>query len=112
MMAVDAPRLEVWPPVLIAGAPRSGVGMLAQLLGAPIEPASELCAINETLLAHSGAAWDVPIALAPGWDLQPALLPTRMRASTHLQLRHGSGRGVMADIRLALTLPFWRRMIP
>jgi hypothetical protein len=86
--------------------------MLAALLGAPVEPESELCAINETLLAHSGAAWDVPVALAPGWDLQPALLPTRMRASAHLQLRHGARRGIMADIRLALTLPFWRRMIP
>jgi hypothetical protein len=111
-MVTDVPRLNVWPPILVAGAPRSGVGMLAQLLGAPIEPESELCAINEALLTHSGAAWDLPNALAPGWDLQPALLPTRMRASTHLQLRHGAGRGVMADIRLALTLPFWRRMIP
>jgi len=111
-MVTNVPRLNVWPPVLVAGAPRSGVGMLAQLLGTPIEPESELCAINETVLAHSGAAWDVPVALAPGWDLHPALLPMRMRASAHLQLRHGAGRGIMADIRLALTLPFWRRMIP
>jgi hypothetical protein len=111
-MVADALQLSVWPPVFIAGAPRSGVGMLATLLGTPVEPESEFCAINETLLAHSGAAWDVPVVLAPGWELQPALLPTRMRASTHLQLRHGAGRGVMADIRLALTLPFWRRMIP
>jgi hypothetical protein len=111
-MVTDAPRLSVWPPVFIAGAPRSGVGMLAQMLGAPIEPESELCAINETLLVHNGAAWDLPVALAPGWDLQPTLLPTRMRASEHLRQRHVAGRGIMADIRLALTLPFWRRMIP
>jgi hypothetical protein len=119
-------------PVCVAGMHRSGTSLLAQLLhrcgldlGAPADllpPAPDnpdgfwenrrFLAVNEQLLRRLGGAWDVPPPLGL-WRARGARLAA-LRGPAAGLLRRFEGREPWGwkDPRNALTLPFWRGLVP
>ena len=119
-------------PICIAGMHRSGTSMVARLLnlcglylGEPNELPGPLGdnleghwentlfrSLNDRLLAHLGGAWDLPPALASGWEESPDLRWAHEEAR-HLVERFGAhGPWGWKDPRNSLTLPFWRSVLP
>jgi hypothetical protein len=76
-----------------------------------------LMQLDDEVLAHCGGAWDQPPVLDPGWELDRALDPFRVRAAEILETTFGPAADrapVIAwkDPRLSLVLPFWRSVTP
>ncbi len=117
--------------VLVVGAGRSGtsaltaalegmglyVGPQAGLVGpSPQNPEGffELQAVanlNEELLDHLGGAWDCPPDISEGWLADPGIAEFIGRAQEIVIASYGQRQFVLKDPRLALLLPFWRRVL-
>lgn len=129
MMANTAHRAST---VCIAGMHRSGTSMVARLIfdcgvypGAPEEllpPQPDnpkgyfehkgMLALNEALLEHLGGAWDFPPEPAVGWESAAELEGLRKQAAELIAGFRGHEPWGWKDPRNALTLPFWRSLIP
>jgi len=68
-------------------------------------------ALNDALLDARGGTWDAPPAVADAWASRD-LAPLRARAATLVAQFHGRPSWGWKDPRNALTLSFWRRLIP
>jgi hypothetical protein len=120
------------PPVCITGMHRSGTSLVARLLNlcglhlgaesdlvtaSPFNPEGywehrDLVLVNDEVLACLKGGWDVPPVADAGWEDRAELAPQRARAARTLaELRRADWWG-WKDPRIALTLPFWRRLAP
>ena len=126
----SAPARQV--AVCITGMHRSGTSLIAQILhgsGPYLGPYARLAApaadnldgywehpdiqqLNDELLAHFGGGWDLAPSLPEGWADLPDLEPLRQRARALIAEFGGQPAWGWKDPRSALTMPFWRRLIP
>jgi len=117
--------------VLVIGAGRSGTSALAgalEALGLSVGPQADLvpssqqnpsgffelravAELNEELLIHFGGAWDCPPALPENWFTDPGMADFIGRAQELLKASFGQNPFVLKDPRIALLLPFWRRVL-
>jgi 2-polyprenyl-3-methyl-5-hydroxy-6-metoxy-1,4-benzoquinol methylase len=68
--------------------------------------------LNDALLAAFGGAWDRPPELRDGWEELEELEPLRRRASELVARFEDASAWGWTDPRNALTLRFWRRIVP
>ena len=119
-------------PICIAGMHRSGTSMVARLLnlcGLYLGPESEFrppgpdnpegywenihfVEINDRLLAHLDAGWDLPPAVCSGWELRPELDPLRKESAELIARFNAHEPWGWKDSRNSLTLPLWMNLIP
>lgn len=72
-----------------------------------------LMRLNERILRTLGGSWREPPALAPGWEASAELDDIREEAGAILaESFAGHGLWGWKDPRNALTLPFWRALLP
>jgi hypothetical protein len=118
--------------VCISGMHRSGTSLVGQILhhcGLYLGPYDLLAApaadnrdgywehpdvrqLNDDILSHFGGGWDVAPSLPAGWEKLPELEPLRRRALTLIRQFDGWRYWGWKDPRSALTMPFWRQLIP
>lgn len=69
--------------------------------------------VNEAVLAALGGTYANPPVVKPGWERSPRLTLLKRRAAELLDETFGSAplKG-FKDPRVALTLPFWRELVP
>src|SRR5574341_317454 len=69
--------------------------------------------VNERILKDLQGGWDLPPAVAPGWENLPEIAVQREEAQKCIQrmAAHHEHWG-WKDPRNSLTLPFWRQLIP
>lgn len=72
-----------------------------------------LAELDDRLLRALGGSWDRPPRLEPGWELDPSLdeLASEARAVLDDVFPDPTQPGVWENPRLALLLPFWRRVL-
>jgi hypothetical protein len=122
-------------PVCILGFSRSGMSLttrLLRLLGVEIGPPEDLLAPGETdnprgsweprwmaefndeILDKLGAVWWRPLPAAFGWERSPDFDELRERARYLLKETFGAAPPLWGwkDPRTALTLPFWKELMP
>ncbi len=95
--------------------PGSGVSMVADVLGASgvrLVTDGALAEVTEALLAATGGAWDLPPDLPEGWDLLSAPAAVRVQAAKVLRELDLAEPWAWCATGAALTLPFWRRLVP
>jgi hypothetical protein len=117
--------------VLVVGAGRSGTSALTGALEAmglfvgppthrvPPSPQNPegffelqgVAHLNEEILAHLGGAWDSPPDLRPGWLGHPGMAEFLGRGQELVASTFGPRPFVLKDPRIALLLPFWRRVL-
>lgn len=71
-------------------------------------------ALNERLLTHLGAGWDMP-ELPAGWETAKDLDPFRADAMQLIERMESFAKGAVwawKDPRNSITLPFWKSLIP
>jgi hypothetical protein len=68
--------------------------------------------LNDDILSHFGGGWDVAPTLPTGWEKLPELEPLRQRARTLIQQFDDQRFWGWKDPRSALTMHFWRHLIP
>jgi hypothetical protein len=130
---MDGPLKSARPPICVLGMGRSGTSLVARIVGllgvtlgardrmlAPVEgdnptgywEQSAVVELNEEILAYLGGAWDLPPALAPGWEHDPELDPFVERAQVVLR-EHFDGAKLWGwkDPRTTILLPLWRRVV-
>jgi Sulfotransferase family len=118
--------------VCITGMHRSGTSLVGQILhacGPYLGPYRQLAAsaadnldgywehpdmhqLNEEILSYFGGGWDLVPSLPEGWEDLAELEPLRQRARAHITQFDGQRFWGWKDPRSALTLPFWRKLIP
>jgi hypothetical protein len=117
----------------VLGMHRSGTSLLARILNLmgvawgpperhlPAQPDNprgfwehaEINALNEELLSLMGGGWDDPPVLRRGWEIEPVLGDVKRRAAAVIAGDFGlEPRWGWKDPRNALTLPFWRQLLP
>ena len=119
-------------PISLAGMHRSGTSMIMRLLNlcglymGPeqdiIRPSrdnpsgfwenSKFLLLNEELLAHLGASWDLPPSADKAAALSSLELPTRITAEHLIRQFEGKEPWGWKDPRNSLTLSFWKSLIP
>jgi hypothetical protein len=120
--------------VCVVGFPRSGTSLIARLcnlLGVEFGAEEDLLPqaygdnprgywelrwmndLNDELLERLGSAWWQPLYAEEGWENRPELAGLVANAQAELD-RTFAGAPVWGwkDPRTALTLPFWRRLLP
>ena len=101
--ALEAMGLFVGPPTgLVGPSPQNPEGFFE--LRAVVQ-------LNEELLNHLGGAWDCPPELTEGWFADPGIADFIGRAQELVIASFGQRQFVLKDPRLALLLPFWRRVL-
>jgi hypothetical protein len=118
--------------VCIAGMHRSGTSLVGQILhscGPYLGAYRQLAAsaadnldgywehpdfhqLNDDILSHFGGGWDLAPSLPAGWEDLPELEPLRQRARELIGQFDDQPFWGWKDPRSALTMPFWRRLIP
>jgi hypothetical protein len=119
-------------PICIAGMHRSGTSMVSRLLnlcGLYLGPESEFnppgpdnpeghwenihfVEINDRILEHLDAGWDLAPAVCKGWELRPQLAPLRKESGVLIERFNAHEPWGWKDPRNSLTLPFWKHLIP
>jgi hypothetical protein len=101
--ALEAMGLFVGPPTgLVGPSPQNPEGFFE--LRAVVQ-------LNEELLNHLGGAWDCPPELTESWFADPGIGAFLGRAQELVIASFGQRQFVLKDPRLALLLPFWRRVL-
>ena len=72
----------------------------------------EVRQINDDILAHFGGGWDMAPAMPEGWEKLAELEPLRQRARLLIQQFDTQTFWGWKDPRTALTMPFWRQLVP
>jgi hypothetical protein len=120
--------------VCILGFPRSGTSLVARLcnlLGVDLGPEADLLPqanadnphgyweplwvndLNDELLDQLGGTWWKPLYAEEGWERRPELAEVADRARRLINDRlAGAPLWGWKDPRTALTLPFWRELVP
>jgi hypothetical protein len=118
--------------VCITGMHRSGTSLIAQILhrsGPYLGPYRQLAQpaadnldgywehpdfqqLNDDILTHFGGGWDLAPSFPAGWADLPELEPLRQRARALIRQFDGQQFWGWKDPRSALTIPFWRSLIP
>jgi hypothetical protein len=120
--------------VCIVGFPRSGTSLVARLCnlhGVDFGPEADLLPeaagdnprgyweprwindLNDDLLERLGTTWWKPLYAEEGWERRPELAELRAQAAAALREKFsGSQIWGWKDPRTALTLPFWRQLVP
>lgn len=118
--------------VCILGMHRSGTSAMARLvnlLGVDLGPESAMDPakadnptgfwenlafreLNDRLLEHFGGSWREPPTFDPGWELRCDLKVLRKEAGELIERFKGASAWGWKDPRTALTLPFWRGLVP
>ena len=111
---------------------RSGTSMVSRLLnlcGLYLGPESELLPpqpdnpegywenirfveINDRLLAHLDAGWDLAPGVSQGWELGPETSTLREESAELIERFNAHEPWGWKDPRNSLTLPFWTHLIP
>jgi hypothetical protein len=111
---------------------RSGTSMVARMLnlcGLYLGPESEFMPpgpdnpegywenihfveINNRILAHLDAGWDLAPAVCKGWEVRPQLAPLRKESAELIERFNAHEPWGWKDPRNSLTLPFWIELIP
>jgi hypothetical protein len=120
-------------PLCITGMHRSGTSMIAHVLhqsGLYYGAAEEeyrcvsdenpegywenihFVALNDQILAQLEAGWDLPPVVEPGWETHPRMLPIRLQSAELIRCFDGHEPWGWKDPRCALTLPFWKQLLP
>ncbi len=120
-------------PLCVTGMHRSGTSMIVRLLnlcGLDLGPPRDLLPpapdnpegfwenrsfvrLNDAVLKHLGARWDLPpLDDPPGWEDEPSLDSLHSRACRLVRCFRGREPWGWKDPRNCLTLPFWRRVLP
>jgi hypothetical protein len=119
-------------PICIAGMHRSGTSMVTRLLNlcglylgeqAELMPATPdnpegywenygFYGINNEILECLHSGWDLPPRVAEGWEMLPELDDLRVKPGELVQRFDKHGWWGWKDPRNALTLPFWKSLIP
>jgi hypothetical protein len=120
-------------PLCVAGMHRSGTSLVVRLLnlcglylGPPrdlLPPAPDnpegfwenraFLRLNDAVLKHLGARWDLPpLGAAAGWETEPSLDPLYHRACRLAERFRDHEPWGWKDPRNCLTLPFWNRVLP
>ena len=68
--------------------------------------------INDKVLAHSGAAWDLPPEVPQRWASQPEFISLHNEAADLIHRFNEHEPWGWKDPRNSLTLPFWLDLIP
>src|SRR5229473_2593466 len=109
---------------------RSGTSMVSRLLnlcGLYIGPDTELLpprpdnpegywenirflGINDRLLEHFDAGWDLAPAVCSGWELRPQLAPLRKESEDLIERFNEHQPWGWKDPRNSLTFPFWTHL--
>ena len=68
--------------------------------------------INDRILAHLDAGWDLAPAVCKGWELRPEFVPLQKESAELIERFNTQEPWGWKDPRNSLTLPFWTHLIP
>jgi hypothetical protein len=69
-------------------------------------------AVSDAVLDALGGAWDTPPVFGADWESLPAVAAARTEAEELIATFHSAPQWGWKDPRVALLLPFWRRVVP